>query len=66
MKNWKVIVRKLVRPNGEQFNQTADVLKILGERKTVSGKIILKLELSNGTVREYDENFIIKDEDKTE
>jgi hypothetical protein len=63
MKNWKVIVRKLVRPNGEHFNQTADVLEILGERKTGSGKTILKLSLSNGTIREYDESFIIKQEE---
>ena len=60
MKNWKVIVRKLVRPNGEKFDQTADVLEILGERRTGSGKTILKLALSNGTIREYDESFIIK------
>ena len=57
----KVIIRKLVRPNGEEFNQTADVLEVLGERKTSSGKKILKLSLSNGTVREYMESFILKD-----
>ena len=56
----KVIIRKLVRPNGEEFNQTASVIEVLGERKTRRGKI-LKLSLSNGTVREYLESFIIKD-----